>query len=138
MSKGEILGLGGQVLNPEIERKGDEAKASQLPIPATYHLLCAVPEADKSFKSGLAKADSTVTREEILTPVLFVMKLGPDAFKDAKRFPSGASCKEGDFILVRPNSGTRFKIHGTEFRLISDESVEAVVADPRAIERCFM
>jgi co-chaperonin GroES (HSP10) len=73
--------------------------------------------------------------EEVLTPVLFVVKMGPDCYKDEKRFPSGPSCKKGDFVVVRPNSGTRLKIHGREFRLINDDSVEAVVEDPRGITR---
>jgi co-chaperonin GroES (HSP10) len=67
--------------------------------------------------------------------VLFVVKLGPDCYKDPARFPSGPSCKEGDFIIVRPNSGTRLKIHGREFRILNDDSVEAVVEDPRGITR---
>jgi co-chaperonin GroES (HSP10) len=71
----------------------------------------------------------------VLTSVLFVVKLGPDAYKDEARFPSGPSCKEGDFVIVRPNSGTRLKIHGREFRIINDDSVEAVVEDPRGITR---
>jgi hypothetical protein len=37
--------------------------------------------------------------------------------------------------LVRPNSGTRLKIHGTEWRIIWDDSVEATVDDPRGIKR---
>ena len=73
--------------------------------------------------------------EEALTTVLFVVSLGPDAYNDAKKFPSGAWCKEGDFILVRPNSGSRLVIHGKEFRLINDDTVEAVVAEPRGIRR---
>lgn len=112
-----------------------EEKARQLPDPATYHLLCILPEADEKYDSGLLKADKTVQFEELLTPVLFVLKLGPDAFKDDKRFPSGPSCKAGDFIVVRPNTGTRMKIHGREFRIINDDSVEAVVQDPRGISR---
>ena len=72
---------------------------------------------------------------ELLSPVLFVVTMGPDAFKDEKRFPSGASCKVGDFILVRPNTGTRMKIHGREFRIINDDSVEAVIQDPRGVQR---
>ncbi len=110
-------------------------KAKQLPDPATYYLLCQLPEAAKAYESGLLKAEKSVMYEELLSPVLFVHKIGPDAFKDEKRFPSGPSCKVGDFVIVRPNSGTRMKIHGREFRLINDESVEAVVEDPRGIGR---
>jgi co-chaperonin GroES (HSP10) len=112
-----------------------EEKARQIPEPATYHLLCVLPDIDDEYESGLVKASQTMHYEEVLSPVLFVVKMGPDAFKDEKRFPSGPSCKVGDFILVRPNTGTRIKIHGKEFRIINDDSVEGVVQDPRGITR---
>jgi len=112
-----------------------ELKAKQVPEPSTFYLLCALPRAEEEFESGLVKAGTTMHYEEILSPVLFVMKMGPDAYKDTKKFPSGPSCKLGDFVLVRPNTGTRIKIHGEEFRLIYDDCVEGVVEDPRGITR---
>lgn len=112
-----------------------EEKARQVPDPVTYHLLCVLPKAEESYESGLLKAGQTMHFEEVLSPVLFVMKMGPDCYKDSIRFPSGPSCKVGDFVLVRPNSGTRLKIHGEEFRIINDDSVEAVVQDPRGVQR---
>jgi co-chaperonin GroES (HSP10) len=112
-----------------------EEKAKQIPDPATYHLLCMLPEAKEEYEGGLIKASQTMHFEELLSPVLFVAKMGPDAFKDEKRFPSGPSCKVGDFIIVRPNTGTRMKIHGTEWRLLNDDAVEAVIQDPRGIQR---
>jgi co-chaperonin GroES (HSP10) len=112
-----------------------EEKAKQVPDPSTYHLLCVLPDIDEEYESGLMKAGQTMHYEELLSPVLFVVKMGPDAFKDEKRFPSGPSCKVGDFVLVRPNTGTRIKIHGKEFRIINDDSVEAVVQDPRGVTR---
>ena len=112
-----------------------EEKAKQVPDPATFYLLCVLPDIEEEYESGLVKAGQTMHFEEILSPVLFVVKVGPDAFKDTKRFPSGPSCKVGDFVLVRPNTGTRIKIHGKEFRLINDDSVEGVVQDPRGITR---
>jgi co-chaperonin GroES (HSP10) len=112
-----------------------EDKAKQIPDPKTYHLLCMLPEAKEEYEGGLLKANQTMQYEELLSPVLFVAKMGPDAFKDEKRFPSGPSCQVGDFVIVRPNSGTRMKIHGTEWRIINDDSVEAVVQDPRGIQR---
>ncbi len=113
----------------------DQEKAKQIPDPATYYLLCVLPNINEEYESGLVKANQTVHYEEVLSPVLFVVKMGPDAYKDEKRFPSGPSCKVGDFVLVRPNTGTRIKIHGKEFRLINDDSVEGVVQDPRGITR---
>ena len=113
-----------------------QEKAKQVPDPATYYLLCMVPKAEEEIgESGLVKTSTMMHHEELLSPMLFVAKMGPDAYKDEKRFPSGPSCKVGDFILTRPNTGTRMKIHGTEWRLIQDECVEAVVQDPRGIQR---
>lgn len=112
-----------------------EEKATQLPRPSGYHILCAIPEKEKEYESGLLKADETVRNEEVLTTVLFVVALGPDAYRDEKKFPNGPWCKQGDFVLVRPHSGSRLVIHGREFRLINDDTVEAVVDDPRGIHR---
>ncbi len=112
-----------------------EEKARQIPDPATFHLLCVLPDVDEEYESGLVKAGQTIHYEEILSPVLFVVKMGPDAYKDLSKFPHGPSCKVGDFVLVRPNTGTRIKIHGKEFRIIYDDSVQGVVQDPRGITK---
>ena len=118
--------------------KSQQEKASQLPKPQGYRILCAIPEAEKEYDSGIAKADVTLKNDEILTTVLFVVSLGPDCYADKERFPTGPWCKQGDFILVRPNAGTRLVIHGREFRLVNDDSVEAIVDDPRGISRKFI
>jgi co-chaperonin GroES (HSP10) len=115
--------------------KSDEEKATQLPKPSGYRILCAIPEQEKEFESGIAKADETMRIEETLTTVLFVVSLGPDCYADKTRFPSGAWCKQGDFVLVKPYAGSRLVIHGREFRMINDDSVEGVVDDPRGIKR---
>jgi co-chaperonin GroES (HSP10) len=112
-----------------------DEKARQLPQPSGYHILCAIPEAEKEYESGLLKADQTLHYEEVLTTVLFVVSMGPDCYKDQSKFPSGPWCKVGDFVLVRPHSGSRLVIHGKEFRLINDDSVEGIVQDPRGIKR---
>ena len=118
-----------------VMNKSQEEKATQLPKPSGYRILCAIPEIEKEYESGLGKADTTISNEETLTTVLFVVDLGPDCYKDPSRFPTGPWCKQGDFILVRPHAGTRLVIHGREFRIINDDSVEGVVADPRGIKR---
>ena len=121
-----------------ILNKNSEEKAKQLPDPAGFMLLTVVPEAMEEYADseiGLVTSSKEIWKEELLTPVLFVVKMGPEAYSDKTRFPSGPRCKIGDFIIVRPNSGTRLKIHGREFRLINDDSVEAVVEDPRGITR---
>lgn len=118
--------------------KSAEEKAKQLPDPAGFMLLTVVPEAMEEYADsdvGIVKSGKEIWKEELLTPVLFVVKMGPEAYQDKTRFPSGPRCKVGDFVIVRPNSGTRLKIHGREFRIINDDSVEGVVEDPRGITR---
>jgi co-chaperonin GroES (HSP10) len=121
-----------------VMHKKAEEKAKQLPKPTGYKILCAIPEAEKEFEDsevGIVKADETMRNEEVLTTVLFVVDMGPDCYMDKAKFPTGPWCKQGDFVLIRPNSGSRLVIHGREFRIINDDTVEGVVQDPRGIKR---
>ena len=119
-----------------ILNKAKEEKARQVPKPQGYKILVTLPPVEEEIgDTGLIKSAQTMHFEQLLTNVLFVVELGDMCYSDKERFPSGPWCKKGDFIMCRANTGTRFKIHGTEFRLINDDSVEAVVEDPRGIER---
>ena len=141
----EIILPPGISLPPTIQPKEEpeqtatpEEKATSLPDPTGWKLLCVVPDVSEKLDGtelDLVKPTSFMKQEEHATTVLFVLKVGPDAYKDTNKFPTGAWCKEGDFILVRTYSGTRFKIFGKEFRLINDDQVDAVVQDPRGITR---
>ena len=119
----------------EIGSVGVDTQPSQLPEPTGYKILIALPEVDEKTEGGIIKAQETMHLEEVGSIVGFVMKLGPDAYQDKKKFPNGAYCKEGDLILMRSYSGTRFSIHGKEFRLINDDSVEATVQEARGIRK---
>jgi co-chaperonin GroES (HSP10) len=120
----------------DIEATKEQAeKAKLLPEPKGYRILCAVPQVEEEYESGIIKAEDTKKVEEQTTVVLFVIKMGDLCYADKDRFPTGPWCKEGDFVLTRPYSGTRVVIHGREFRIINDDTVEAVVDDPRGIRR---
>ena len=127
-----------QPIDKPDEAADNETKASALPTPTGWKLLCVVPEVSDKIEGtslDLIRDATTMRQEEHATTVLFVLRMGPDAYKDTAKFPSGAWCKEGDFVLVRTYSGTRFKIFGKEFRMINDDQVECVVQDPRGITR---
>lgn len=138
MSDQQVVDLSRAVDLSAVLNKEAEERASQLPKPQGYRILCAIPESEEAFESGIIKSDETRRHDELLTTVLFVVDLGPDCYMDKTRFPNGPWCKKGDFILVRPNAGTRLVIHDREFRIINDDSVEAVVEDPRGIKRKFI
>jgi co-chaperonin GroES (HSP10) len=122
-------------VNVEATLEAAEARGKMLPKPVGYKILCMVPAIEKEYDSGLVKADDTVRVEGQTTVVLFVVELGDLAYNDDKKFPTGPWCKKGDFVITRGYAGTRFQIHGTEFRLINDDTVEGIVDDPRAIRR---
>lgn len=114
----------------------DEELELQLPKPVGYRLLIALPKIDETFgDTGLYKAEKTVYEEKLLTVVGLVLDMGDQAYKDPDRYTSGPWCKVGDYVLFRANTGTRFRVHGVEYRLMNDDSIEAVVADPRGISR---
>jgi co-chaperonin GroES (HSP10) len=108
---------------------------AQLPKPVGYRVLIVLPNVDETYDSGLVKADQTKNAEQILSMMGAVIDMGKQAYADKERFPNGPWCKVGDFVMFRPNSGTRFKVNGHEYRLLNDDSIEAVVPDPRGVTR---
>lgn len=113
----------------------DESTKLKLPQPAGYRLLIALPDVSEKTEGGVYMPDSLKSAEEVASILGFVLKVGPQAYNDNERFPDGPWCKEGDFVIFRAYSGTRFKIADKEFRLINDDTVEAVVDDPRGFKR---
>jgi chaperonin GroES len=113
----------------------DEHLKAKLPEPVGYKLLIAIPEISEKTEGGVYMPDNLKTAEETASIIGFVLKVGAEAYSDKSRFPNGPWCKEGDFIIFRSYSGTRFKVSGKEFRLINDDTVEGVVEDPRGYSR---
>jgi len=114
----------------------EEELEAQLPKPVGYRVLVALPNVDETYgESGLVKSTQTVRDEYVLSTVGAVIEMGGQAYSDKERFPNGPWCKVGDYVMFRANTGTRFKVGRQEYRLMNDDSIEAVVADPRAVTR---
>jgi co-chaperonin GroES (HSP10) len=113
----------------------DEEMEQQIPKPVGYRVLIALPTIEDKYDSGLMKSERTLHEEKILSTMGIVLDMGGEAYSDKERFPNGPWCKIGDFVMFRPNSGTRFKVNGQELRLLNDDSIEAVVPDPKGVTR---
>ena len=113
----------------------EEEVEQQLPRPVGYMVLVALPKVEETYESGIIKADQARREEYILATMGAVIDMGAEAYSDKDRFPNGPWCKVGDFVMFRPNTGTRFKVNGSEYRLMNDDSIQAVVADPRGVVR---
>jgi|TARA_R100001480_G_scaffold100209_1_gene104157 chaperonin GroES len=118
-----------------IKKEDDEKIASKMPEPKGYKLLISPVQVDEKTEGGVYMPDSLRDAEGIASIIGWVVAMGPDAYNDKEKFPTGPWCKKGDFVIFRSYSGTRFKIHQQEFRLINDDTVEAVVEDPRGYKR---
>ncbi len=116
---------------PELTNKAK----SQLPEPKGWKILIAMPKTDTKTEGGIIKATSTLKDEEVSNICGYVLKLGTECYQDSNRFPNGPWCKKGDWVVFRAYSGTRMKMYGQEFRLINDDTVEAVVSDPTGVVR---
>ena len=113
----------------------DEDTTRKLPEPQGYKLLIAIPKLEEKTSGGVIIPDKLKGMEQTASIIGLVIALGKAAYNDAEKFPDGPYCKEGDFVIFRSYSGTRFKLRGEEFRLINDDTVEAVVDDPREYTR---
>lgn len=122
----------------KIEREAAEQAELEaaIPKPTGYHVLIALPNVEETYgESGIVKSSQTVREEYILSTIGLVLDMGDQAYNDKERFPTGAWCKPSDYVMFRANSGTRFKIGKQEYRLLNDDSIQAVVPNPRAISR---
>lgn len=115
--------------------KLDESTRLKLPKPVGYHVLVTTLEAKEKTEGGVYMPDKVKDAESTASIIGLVVAVGNEAYSDPAKFPSGPWCKEGDFVIFRSYSGTRFKIGGKEFRLVNDDTIEAVVDDPRGFAR---
>lgn len=107
-----------------------------LPIPKGYRILIAIPKKDDKI-GNIIMPEALRKAEESASIYGYVISLGDLAYSEPEKYPTGPWCGEGDWVIFRAYSGTRMKIGDNEFRLINDDTVEAVVDDPRQISRAF-
>ena len=117
------------------EEEAQEKLDALIPQPVGYRVLIALPNAEETFGGEIIKATKTLRDEYILSIIGLVLDMGEQAYADKDRFPSGPWCKRGDYVLFRANTGTRFKVGNQEYRLMNDDSIEAIVDDPSVITR---
>jgi len=106
-----------------------------LPIPRGYRILVRMPEPEDTYNGVIVKASTTKQHDSVLSMTGEVISMGEGAYQDPDRFPYGPWCAVGDYVIFRANTGTRFKVGDTEYRLMNDDSIEAVVSDPSVIQR---
>tara|TARA_R110000796_G_scaffold179783_1_gene296369 strand:- start:474 stop:860 length:387 start_codon:yes stop_codon:yes gene_type:complete len=116
----------------------EEEIEAQLPKPVGYRVLVALPKIEDTFEgTNVLKTETAKRHDHIMSIMGLVVDMGDEAYSDADRFPTGPWCKQGDYVMFRANTGTRFTVNGLEYRLMNDDSIEAVIADPAGIQRAI-
>jgi len=115
----------------------DQEMEAELPTPCGYRLLVAMPAMQEKTAGGVYMPDKLKDAEKVASVVAQVIDMGEEAYDHPEKFPSGPWCAVGDWVIFRSYSGTRIDIKGREYRLINDDTVEAVVNDPATVKRAF-
>ena len=105
----------------------------RLPQPTGYRMLIIPFYPSEKTKGGLYVPDAVRDREAFATVAAYVVKLGPDAYQDSQKFPTGNWCREKDWVLIGRYAGNRFKVEGLEVRVINDDNIIATILDPKDI-----
>ena len=105
----------------------------KVPTPTGYRITLFPLRLDSKTKSGIHLTDETVQESQLTTNICKVLKVGPDAYKDKEKFPTGPWCKVDDWVLITRYAGSRIRIDGGELRIINDDEILAVIDDPRDI-----
>ena len=115
------------------KKEKQKHEVEKVPTPTGFRIVLFPLKLDSKTASGIHLTDDTIEQSQITTNICKVLKLGIDAYKDKTRFPNGAWCKEGDWVLITKYAGSRIRIDGGELRIINDDEILAVLDDPRDI-----
>ena len=110
-----------------------DSHAKSLPRPTGYRILILPFTLPEVTKGGIHIAKATLDKERLATVVGYVVAMGPDAYGDLNKFPEGAWCNEGDWVIFGRYAGARFQIEGGDMRLLNDDEILACIDDPEAI-----
>ena len=111
----------------------DKPVLERLPSPTGWRILILPYRHPKTTKSGILLADKSLDEAQIQTVAGYVLRLGPLAYKDNKKFPDGPWCKEKQWVIFARYAGSRFKIEGGEVRILNDDEILATIKDPEDI-----
>ena len=101
-----------------------------MPQPTGYRVVVMPFQGFAKTKGGILITDETRERESLATVVAYIVQLGPDAYKDKTKFPSGPYCKQGDWAIIGKYAGTRIKLEDGEIRILNDDEVLGTILEP--------
>ena len=114
-------------LNPE------NIQRSQLPVPSGWRLLVLPFSPREKTKGGILIAQESLDKLRIATNCGYVVSMGPLAYHDKEKFPTGPWCKKGDWVIFARYAGSRLPIEGGEVRILNDDEILGTLKDPESV-----
>ena len=105
----------------------------RMPDPTGWRLLILPYRGKGKTDGGIYLPDKVVEEQTVSTQVGYVLKVGPLAYKDTEKFPSGPWCKQSDWVMFARYAGSRFRIAGGEVRILNDDEILARIKEPEDI-----
>ena len=116
-------------LNPE----NIKSVVDELPTPSGWRLLVLPFTPKEKTSGGIIISQESLDRLRIATNCGYVLKIGPLAYFDKEKYPTGAWCKEGDWVIFARYAGSRLPIEGGEVRILNDDEVLGTIPDPESV-----
>ena len=122
-----------EVKSKRVDETNVSSIVDELPTPSGWRLLVLPFTPKDKTKGGIIVAQETLDRLRIAVNCGYVLKMGPEAYKDKDKFPSGAWCKEKDWVIFARYAGSRLPIEGGEVRILNDDEVLGTIKDPESV-----
>ena len=119
-----------RVLDPSLI---DKSLIDRMPDPTGWRILVLPYKGKAKTEGGIYLPDQVIENNEVSTQVGYVLKVGPLAYEDKQKFPTGMWCKKGEWVIFARYAGSRFKIEGGEVRILNDDEILAKISDPEDI-----
>ena len=105
----------------------------QLPNPTGWRILVMPFKVKEETKGGIIIAQETLDRARAAVQVGYVLKMGPLCYDDKDKYPTGAWCKEKDWVMFARYAGSRIDIDGGEIKMLNDDEILGTIDDPKDI-----
>jgi co-chaperonin GroES (HSP10) len=116
-------------LNPE----NIKSVVDELPTPSGWRLLVLPFTPKEKTSGGIIISQESLDRLRIATNCGYVLKIGPLAYYDKEKYPTGPWCKKGDWVIFARYAGSRLPIEGGEVRILNDDEVLGTIPDPESV-----
>jgi len=115
----------------EASKEPEKTNLDKLPDPTGWRILVMPFRVKEKSEGGIIIAQETLDRARAAVQVGYVLKMGPLCYDDKDKYPTGAWCKQKDWVIFARYAGSRMEIEGGEIRMLNDDEILGTIDDPK-------